>query len=43
MDDTEVMEEEIIIRETAAVIGIFALSQAVKHRQRPKRRIWSQN
>ena len=28
MDDTEAMEEEIIIRETAAVIGIFALSQA---------------
>ncbi len=34
-------EEELILRETAAVVGILALSLAIKRRQRPKRRIWS--
>ena len=34
MDDMEVMqEEEIILRETATVIGILALSLAIKRRQ----------
>ena len=42
MDDMEVMqEEEIILRETATVVGILALSLAIKRRQRPRRRIWS--
>jgi hypothetical protein len=42
MDDMEAFEEEeVILMETAAVVGILALSLAIKRRQRPKRRIWS--
>ena len=41
MDDMVAVEEEDIVRETAVVVGILALSMAIKHRQRPKRRIWS--
>ena len=42
MDELEAIEEEeVIVRETAAVVGILALSLAIKRRQRPRRRIWS--
>ena len=40
MDDMEAMEEEITLRETASVVGMLALNLAMKHRQRPRRRIW---
>ncbi len=34
MDDIEAMEEEeVILREMAAVVGILALSLAIKHSQ----------
>ena len=35
----EAMEEEkITLSETAAVVGLLALSIAIKHRQQPRRR-----
>jgi hypothetical protein len=40
MDDMEAMEEEITLRETASVVGMLALNLAMKHRQRPRRRIF---
>ena len=41
MDDMVAVEEVVIVRETAVAVGILALSMAIKHRQRPKRRTWS--